>query len=120
MPCYPYRCSGPEVHHFDVIKPVADIDRYEHCPVCNNSNTERLIALVSIDKEAAGGWNQQSFNPALGQWTRSTAEARKIAKSRGMEEIGTEPVENIHKKFDKDRADKYKARWDDDRDLKYN
>ena len=55
----------------------------------------------------------------MGQWTKSTKDARKIAKSRGMEEVGTEPVENLHKKFDKQREEAHAKSWADDREMKY-
>lgn len=114
---YEYKC--PAGHQFDVIKSLADIDRPEPCPDCHEI-AARQISLVRIDKEAAGGWNQQSWNPALGQWTKSTKEARRIAKSRGMEEVGTEPVDNLHKAAEKRREEIREERWKDaDRDKLY-
>lgn len=117
MPLYPYECD--QGHRWEVAKPLAQIDAEERCQLCGEVGG-RKIALVRIDREAAGGWNQQSWTPALGQWTKSTKEARRIAKSRGMEEVGTEPVDNLHKAAEKRQAEIREERWKDaDRDKLY-
>jgi putative FmdB family regulatory protein len=105
---YPYlsQCG----HRFEVIKSLSEIDREEPCPSCGKP-AERQIGLCRIDKEAAGGWNQQQWAPALGQWVKSTKEARQLARSRGMEEVGSEPVENLHKMAEKTQAERREQRW---------
>ncbi len=116
MPAYPYKCL--DGHSFDVVKAMADYERLESCPHCDKP-TERLIAKTQLDS-SAGDWNRVEWNPALGQWTKSWKHGRQIAKSRGMEEIGTEPVDKLHKKFEQDRRDTSERRWRDaDRDMKY-
>lgn len=115
MPTYPYRCEHG--HEFDVIKSVAEIDRPE---VCHEGHpAERYIARTFIDS-TAGDWNRVEYSPALGQWTKGWKEARKIAKARGMEEVGTEPVENLHKAAEKRQTEIRAQRWRDaDRELLY-
>jgi len=78
--------------------------------VCRFVGT-RGITLPHIDKTAAGDWNNVSYNPGLGQWTKSTRHARQIAKEKGLIEVGNEPVESLHKHYDKQRKDKVEQRW---------
>lgn len=106
---YPYAC--PKGHRFEVIKPLSAIDNEERCE-CGEVS-ERQIGLTRLDKTSAGGWNQQSYNPALGQWTKSTKHARDIAKAKGLIEVGNEPPENIHKHFDKQREETRTQRYED-------
>jgi hypothetical protein len=60
----------------------------------------------------AADWDTAHYNPALGKVVKSYADGRKEAKRRGMTEIGNEPVENIHKKFDTDRQRKREKAYD--------
>lgn len=109
---YPYRCTKCK-HEFDVIKSHKDIDRQETCDKCGETDAIRTIAKEqAFSKLAAGDWNTPHYNPALGKHFPSNSAARKEAKARGMEEIGNEPVEKIHKKYDNERKAKDKARWD--------
>jgi putative FmdB family regulatory protein len=109
VPIYPHRCPHCATE-FDVAKSYKLLDREEPCPQCATP-AERLIALVNIDKMAAGDWNTQTWNPGLGCYTKSNREAEKIAKSRGLECVGNEKPETIHKHFDQAREDRRKARW---------
>ncbi len=111
MPTYDLECSPCKVR-WDVTKPMADYDRPEPCPTCGHPGL-RLVSMVNIDKTAAGGWNTQTFNPALGCYTRSDQHAQKIAKSRGLECVGNEVPEKIHAHFDRQRADKREQGWQD-------
>jgi hypothetical protein len=107
---YPYKC--PEGHRFEVIKSLSEIDREERCDC--GAVSERQIGLFALDKTAAGSW-QPTWNPGLGQVVKSAGHAKRIAKEKGLIEVGTEKVEAVHKHFDKQRDDAYKARWADDR-----
>lgn len=111
MPTYDYAHEPCRIR-WDVIKPMSAFDTPEPCPKCGEPGI-KLPSLCAIDKTAAGGWNEQTYHPALGCYTRSTQHARKIAKSRGMEEVGTEPPEKIHAAMDKQRAEKAERRWED-------
>lgn len=116
---YPYRCLDAAcAETFEVIKAVADIDNSEACPKCGTP-AQRYIARTHVHGSAAD-WNTQTWNPALGCYTKSTKQARDIAKSRGMEEVGTEKPETIHKHFDKQREETRAQRWREaDREMKY-
>lgn len=107
---YAYKCPGCQ-HDFDVIKSIAQIDFSEECPKCG-IEAERQIVAPNIAKIAAGAWNNQTFNAALGCYTRNDQHAARIAKSRGYEEIGNEPPEKIHAHFDRQREDTAQKRYD--------
>lgn len=109
MPTYDLECDPCKVR-WDVIKPMSQYDSPEPCPKCGKPGN-LLPALVNIDKVAAGSWNEQSWNPALGCYTRNVQHARQIAKRRGFEEIGNEKPETIHKHFDRQRDETRDARW---------
>ena len=107
MPTYVY-FDGQ--HEWDVIKRIAEIDNPEQCPECGLEG-RRLLQAPMLDRSAASDWNEQTWHPALGCYTKSNAHARKIAKSRGLEEVGTEKPEAIHKAFEKQREETREKRW---------
>jgi len=108
---YPYLCSNCS-HEFEIIKSVRQIDDEELCPECGNISDRTISCSQGIDKSSAADWNTPHYNPAFGKHFSSNSQARKEAKKRGMEEIGNEPIDKIHKKFDNDRQEKQRARWD--------
>jgi hypothetical protein len=106
-------------HYWIVSTTVATRDDPQSCPKCGTPGT-RQIDLPNLDKTSAGSWNQQSYNPGLGCWTKSTKHAEQIAKQRGLEPIGNEPVDNLHKNFEKQREETRAERWRNaDRELVY-
>lgn len=116
MPIYDYACEPCRVH-FDVSKRMSDSETEEHCPRCAGV-AQKLPSLFAVDKTAAGAWNQASYNPGLGCWTKSTKHAEQIAKSRGLEPVGNETAESIQK-YTKGRIEKAREeRWEKaDRDI---
>lgn len=88
---------------------MADIDQTEKCADCGFV-ASRFIARTHF--YGASDWDKAEYNPAFGQVVRNSIHRRELAKRKGMEEIGTEPVENIHKHFDAQREKKRKDRWD--------
>ena len=111
MPTYPYQCPHCS-NTFEVIKTVARINYIENCSDCG-AEAERRIARVNFS--GGGDW-QEAYNPAFGCVVKSKAHQREIlAKHRdnGREfiEVGTEPVENIHKHYDNRRAETSNKRW---------
>ena len=113
MPTYAWKCTDPGCgSHWDVVSTVADRDSPSPCPACSASGA-RQITIPNIDKTAAGGWNQQSFNPGLGCWTKNQKHASQIAKERGLIEVGNEPPENMIKAAERQREETRQARWDD-------
>lgn len=110
---YPYHC--PECnYHFEVLKSVAEIDNSESCPKCLVTSN-RTIAVPNL--MAVNDWTE-SFNYGLGCVVKNKAHQREILRKyadqgRELIEIGTEPVENLHKKYDRQREDKRKERWNE-------
>ena len=108
---YPYLCPNCG-HRFEVIKRVSEIDNEELCPECSTISDRKIALSQGIDKSAASDWNTPHYNPGLGKHFTSNSQARKYARKQGLEEVGDEPIDKIHKKFDNERKQKRKARWD--------
>lgn len=108
---YPYYCASCQ-QEFEVIKSVQEIDNEENCPLCDNISVRRIARRQSIDKTAAGDWNNASYNPAFGRHL-TPMQARNEAKRRGWTEVGTEPKEKIEKHFAQERQRKQKKSWDE-------
>ncbi len=118
MPTYPHICSSCG-RDWDVYCSVATRDDEHLCPCCYGRG-HRQITIPNIDKSAAADWNTPHFNPALGQVVQSNKHAQKIAKAKGLIEVGNEKPENIHKHFEKQREQAHKDRWENaDRVMKY-
>lgn len=107
---YPHKCTVC-AHAFEVIKSVKDIDNQEMCEKCG-SPAERYIAS-SQAFFGANDWDTAHYSQALGRVVKNNAEARRLAKERGMIEIGNEPVEKIHKKYDSEREEKAERSYSD-------
>ncbi len=86
------------------------------CPTCAEngikSKSVRQIELPNLDKTAAAAWNGQGFNPALGCYTRNDQHAKRIAKSRGYEEVGNENPDKMYDHFEKQRAETAQKRYE--------
>lgn len=89
MPQYPYRCTVCD-HTFDVVKSVRQIDDPESCTKCNAPDAKRY--LVPVNFNGASDWDNTKWNPGLGCVTKSNAHAAKIARERGLIEVGNEDV----------------------------
>lgn len=108
MPTYPYRCHSCSAL-FEIVKPVSAIDEPTTCKC--GAFAVRYIGRTNFT--GASDWNKQTFHPALGCFTKSDAHARKIARARGMEEVGTEAPDKLHTHFDKQREETRGQRWAD-------
>jgi hypothetical protein len=53
------------------------------------------------------------YNPGLGCIVRNSAHRKEIAKQKGLEEIGNEKPETLHKHFDTARAEKIEKAYDE-------
>jgi predicted nucleic acid-binding Zn ribbon protein len=121
MPTYEFFCT-PCGENFEEVQPMGahkrqalrDIKRVERtakCPTCKTVSKDRLFShqvyFVGARVESP------EYNPALGQVVKNSKHRKDLAKEKGLIEIGNEPVEKIHKKFDSDRAEKLKKAWED-------
>lgn len=82
------------------------------CKSCGASVLKREIPSRTGGFVGAGDWDTCTYNRALGQVVRNNLHAKKIAKSRGLTEIGNESIDSIHKKFDMDRDRKRESAYD--------
>jgi putative FmdB family regulatory protein len=95
LPTYPYECLQCK-HEFEVIKQVRFLDEPEACPHCSG-DAQRFISKHQ-QFYGAGDWNKLEFNHGLGQWVEGGSKARdRIAKERGLTEVGNEDPEKIAK-----------------------
>lgn len=91
MPTYPYGCKNCK-HEFDVIKSIKDFDSPEACPRCGVLSTERYISLTNFS--GADNWDSH-YNPGLGCVVKNRHHAARIAKQRGLIEVGNESCEKV-------------------------
>ena len=92
MPTYAYGCKECK-KEFDVIKSFSEFNNPEFCPGCKSGNVERFISRTSF--YGASDWDKVSYNPGLGVVTKNAKHAAKIAKARGLIEVGNDSCENI-------------------------
>jgi putative FmdB family regulatory protein len=117
MPIYPYRCSKCE-HGFEIWAKFSEIDSLEPaCPECYNKCTpkERLISpKIHLNNTKV---EDAEFCEAFGCVVKNKAHRKKIAKERGLVEVGNEKPETIHKHFEVERKERDKKqeaeRYDD-------
>lgn len=87
-----------------MIKSVREIDSPEACPSCHESAVRQFVPRRTYLNGTSV--ENYEYNPGLGCIVKNSKHRKEIAKSRGLEEIGNEPLEKIHKKFDSDRVEK--------------
>lgn len=112
MPTYAYFCP-PCDYCYDVVKPMAESHSVEHCPKCQ-AEAVKGVSPFAVDKlclTTGSGVSTETWNPGLGCYTKSIRHGEQIAKERGLEPVGSEPVEKIHKHYDKAREEKNKRAW---------
>ena len=105
---YAYRCSTCG-HEFDVIKRASDYDKEEACERCTSPAIREFVPqklhLVHTKVQEA------EYNPGLGCVTKSRQHRAEICKEKGLEEIGNENPEKIHKHFDSRREENWERGW---------
>lgn len=105
---YPYRCMEC-AFSFEVIKSVKDIDNQEYCPQCK-AEGKRYITPPHL--YGISDWDKAEFNPGLGCVIKNSKHRKQVAKQMGVEEVGSEPIEKIHKHFDDMREKKRDLEWE--------
>lgn len=107
---YPYHCPNCNTN-FDIIKRVSEIDNIEKCITCDTLLTKENRKIASKQFFYGAKVEHAEWCPAMGCVVRNSAHRRQIAKARGLEEVGTEPIENIISASEKYRDEKCKARY---------
>lgn len=106
---YPYRCKAC-TQEFDVVKSIAEIDNAEKCLRCGSPDVERFIS-PSIHFNGAKVEDAE-YNPALGKVVKSAKHRKELAKQMGLEEIGNESVETVHKHYESQKAKQLDDAWE--------
>lgn len=106
---YQYVCEKCR-HSFDVVKSHHDMERNENCDKCGEFAVREFVPqrvhLVGTRVTHA------EYNPGLGCVVKSKAHLKDICKQKGVEEIGNEKPETIHKHFDSMREAKREEAWE--------
>lgn len=99
-------------HKFSISRPIAHCDDPLSCASCKEpvAPKDRVITPKVFFGEKP---QEPFFSQALGKWVSGTNELRRIAKTKGWEEVGNEDPEKLLAQGDKDREAKSKKRWDD-------
>lgn len=106
---YPYRCLKC-FHSFDVVKPVAEVNKPEECPECG-AETERLFtARIHIVGAAV---QHAEYNPGLGCVVQNKNHRAEIAKQKGLVEVGNESTNTLHKETVVKREQERAREWKD-------
>jgi putative FmdB family regulatory protein len=106
VPCYPYKCTSCP-HHFDVVKTVRQIDDPETCPKCQSDSKRYLVA---VNFNGASDWDKAEFNAGLGCVVKNAKHRERIAKERGLIEVGNEDVSKVMASQEKKLNDEADAR----------
>ena len=110
MPIYDWFCEKCEIEE-EVIQSIKEYTGKWDCPMCGNpgrriySRCQWYFTGTKIE--------DAEFNPGLGRITKSKAHRKELAKQMGVEEVGNEKPEAIHKHFDTSREQKLKKSWDE-------
>ena len=87
---YEYHCNQC-TRSVDVIKPVSEFDKEELCDLCH---TKMIRAFAPQKLHLFNTAVQDAyFHPALGKVVRGDNHAKKLAKEKGMIEVGNERPE---------------------------
>jgi putative FmdB family regulatory protein len=109
---YQYYCEKCD-KKFDVIKSVREIDVNEFCPDCE-SPSERQFVPQHVYFSGTKVQHAE-YNPGLGAVTKNKKHREELAKRKGLVEVGNDfkSGETMQTKFDTERAEKLKKRYED-------
>lgn len=102
---YGYRCPSC-AYEFDVVKSASQFDRLETCDKCRSIAERQFVPNRNAIIKSSGLSESPEYNPGLGCVVKSKQHRREICRARGLEEIGNETPETIHKHYDKVREDR--------------
>ena len=99
---YEYFCEKCQLAK-EVVKPVCDYDKGETCDSCGEIMQKKLFVPY-----LTGCNDSKEYNYSIGEWC-TRQDMRKIAKERGLVEVGTEKPETIEKHANKIKEEKQKS-----------
>ena len=97
MPAYIYLCLKCD-RKFDIVKSIKSLDDPEACPGCAALETRRCLQRVNFN--GASDWDKAEYNPGLGCVVKNTKHRERLAKERGLIEVGNEDVSKVIKTQD--------------------
>jgi putative FmdB family regulatory protein len=107
---YEYHCPSCG-KRFDVVKSHRDMERNENCVRCGEFAIRQFVPskvhLIGTKVEDA------EYNPGLGCIVRNKSHRKELCKQKGVEEIGNEKPDTLHKHFDEARAEKLEKAYDE-------
>jgi hypothetical protein len=107
---YEYHCPKCDIL-FDVVKPASAMQDVEHCGKCQMVSDRQFVpSRVWFNGTSV---EHAEYNPGLGCIVKNSSHRKEIAKQKGLEEIGNETPEKLHKYFDQVREEKREKAWDD-------
>jgi hypothetical protein len=92
-----------------------EIDNVETCPACGSQDNRRKV-IGGTGFFGEKDWDTKHFSHALGKVVKSYADEKRIAREMGMEEIGNEPVDNVHKYFEERKKKELDETYEKDQD----
>jgi len=105
---YQYHCQKCE-NRFDVVKSAKEMDSPENCLRCLTPATREFIPTrVWFNGTKV---EHAEYNPGLGCIVRNSSHRKELCKIKGVEEIGNEKPESLHKYFDQKREEKREQAW---------
>lgn len=110
MPTYDFACAKCD-EPFEIIQSIKEYDGKANCPSCGIESRERIFSANAFF--IGSKVEDKEFNPGLGIITKNAKHRRDEARARGLEEVGTEAPEKIHKASENLRAEKLKRSWDE-------
>lgn len=104
---YEYHC--PECRkRFDVIKSASEMEREETCGCGAVARRQFVPSRVHFIGTAV---QHPEFNPGLGCIVKNSKHRTEVAKQKGLVEVGNEPVDKIHKHFEREREERREKAW---------
>lgn len=103
---YPYRCEACG-NTWEVIKRVSQIDDVEHCTACSHVGTRYIAQRQTFYGEKV---EDAYFCPALGSVIKSKEHRNRVAKQKGLIEVGNDDPP-AHDKYEKMRDENARNKY---------
>ncbi len=110
MPIDDYFCQKCDAA-YEIFRGIHEYTGKDPCPSCGNVG-ERDYSSCKIMHTGTSVKDAYKC-PALGQIIKSDVHRKELSRQLGVEEIGNEKPDNIHKHFDTSREEKLKKSWDE-------
>lgn len=110
MPIYRYRCPICD-SIFDIIRPISECDLLTTCTTCKSEGIDKSNRMLGTPVFFGEKQQEPFYSIPLGKMVSGNIEMRKIAKERGMIEVGNENIDKLCNESDNYREQKSKERY---------